>query len=130
MTSGTAAAPALLWLRRELRLRDNAALAAAIASGRPVLPVYVLDEATPGAWARIDSGSNSVTVRCRCSGMPSERRRPATALRAHGSVGRPACSSAAPVSRTRRGNCSAMRPRRSTRFAPSVARSLASFARL
>ena len=48
MTSGTAAAPALLWLRRELRLRDHAALAAAIASGRPVLPVYVLDEATAG----------------------------------------------------------------------------------
>ena len=45
------AAPVLLWLRRELRLADNAALAAALASGRPVLPVYVLDEATPGAWA-------------------------------------------------------------------------------
>ena len=44
-------APVLLWLRRELRLHDNAALAAALATGRPVLPVYVLDEATPGAWA-------------------------------------------------------------------------------
>ncbi len=44
-------APVLLWLRRELRLADNPALAAALASGRPVLPVYVLDETTPGAWA-------------------------------------------------------------------------------
>jgi deoxyribodipyrimidine photo-lyase len=43
--------PVLLWLRRELRLRDNAALLAAIASGRPVLPVFILDETTPGAWA-------------------------------------------------------------------------------
>jgi len=41
----------LLWLRRELRLRDNAALAAALASGRPVLPVFILDDTTPGAWA-------------------------------------------------------------------------------
>ena len=44
-------APTLLWLRRELRLHDNAALAAAVASGRPVLPVFVLDDVTPGAWA-------------------------------------------------------------------------------
>ena len=44
-------APVLLWLRRELRLADNPALAAALAGGRPVLPVYVLDETTPGAWA-------------------------------------------------------------------------------
>jgi deoxyribodipyrimidine photo-lyase len=42
---------ALLWLRRELRLADNAALAAALASGRPVLPVFILDETTPGPWA-------------------------------------------------------------------------------
>ncbi len=43
--------PTILWLRRELRLRDNAALLAAVASGRPVVPVFVLDEDTPGAWA-------------------------------------------------------------------------------
>jgi len=43
--------PTLLWLRRELRLRDNAALLAALATGRPVLPVFILDERTPGAWA-------------------------------------------------------------------------------
>ena len=44
-------APAILWLRRDLRLADNPALAAAIASGLKVLPVYVLDRETPGPWA-------------------------------------------------------------------------------
>jgi deoxyribodipyrimidine photo-lyase len=44
-------APVLVWLRRELRLADNAALAAAIASGRPVVVAFVLDEASGGAWA-------------------------------------------------------------------------------
>lgn len=47
----TSRPPVLLWLRRELRLADNAALAAAVASGHPVLPVFVLDEASPGIWA-------------------------------------------------------------------------------
>ncbi len=51
MTAAGSSAPVLLWLRRELRLHDNAALAAAMASGRPVLPVFVLDDTTPGAWA-------------------------------------------------------------------------------
>ncbi|WP_088309908.1 cryptochrome/photolyase family protein [Novosphingobium sp. B 225] len=39
-------APVLLWLRRDLRLRDQAALLAACAHG-PVVPVYVLDDETP-----------------------------------------------------------------------------------
>lgn len=39
--------PVLLWLRRDLRLADQPALAAAIASGAPVIPVYVLDDDTP-----------------------------------------------------------------------------------
>jgi deoxyribodipyrimidine photo-lyase len=43
--------PALLWLRRELRLRDNPALAAAMARGRKVVPVFVLDDTAPGRWA-------------------------------------------------------------------------------
>jgi len=48
----TAAAPTptLLWFRQDLRLADNAALAAALARGGPVLPVFVLDEAGEGAW--------------------------------------------------------------------------------
>jgi deoxyribodipyrimidine photo-lyase len=51
MTAPASRPPALLWLRRELRLHDNRALAAALQSGRPVLPVFVLDDATPGAWS-------------------------------------------------------------------------------
>lgn len=43
-------APVLLWLRRELRLQDNAGLVAACASQRPVVPVFVLDEDTPDGW--------------------------------------------------------------------------------
>jgi deoxyribodipyrimidine photo-lyase len=46
-----APAPVLLWLRRELRLTDNAALIAAMAAGRPVVPVFVLDDDSPGSWA-------------------------------------------------------------------------------
>ena len=40
-------APVLLWLRRDLRLADQPALMAAIASGAPVIPVYVLDDESP-----------------------------------------------------------------------------------
>src|SRR5262245_62730635 len=43
-------APAIIWFRQDLRLRDNPALNAAIATGRPVLPVYILDDETPGRW--------------------------------------------------------------------------------
>ena len=42
--------PVILLLRRELRLADNPALVAAIASGQPVLPVFVLDDASAGEW--------------------------------------------------------------------------------
>jgi deoxyribodipyrimidine photo-lyase len=38
--------PVLLWLRRDLRLGDQAALVAACAAG-PVIPVFVLDDETP-----------------------------------------------------------------------------------
>ena len=36
--------PAVVWFRRDLRLADNPALAAAVESGRPVIALYVLDE--------------------------------------------------------------------------------------
>ena len=42
-------APALLWFRQDLRLGDNPALHAA--AGRPLLPVYVLDDESAGRWA-------------------------------------------------------------------------------
>jgi deoxyribodipyrimidine photo-lyase len=40
--------PVILWFRRDLRLGDNPAVAAAIATGRPILPVYILDEGGEG----------------------------------------------------------------------------------
>lgn len=45
------AAPAIVWFRQDLRLADNPALRAAVASDRPLIFVYVLDDETPGRWA-------------------------------------------------------------------------------
>jgi deoxyribodipyrimidine photo-lyase len=45
------ASPAIVWFRRDLRLADNPALAAAVASGRPVLPLFVLEDDADRAWA-------------------------------------------------------------------------------
>lgn len=44
-------APVLIWFRHDLRLADHPALAAALATGRRVLPVFVLDTEAAGAWA-------------------------------------------------------------------------------
>ncbi|KAJ55833.1 deoxyribodipyrimidine photolyase [Actibacterium mucosum KCTC 23349] len=41
-------APVLWWARRDLRLADNAALSAAVASSAPVIPVFLFDEAVAG----------------------------------------------------------------------------------
>jgi deoxyribodipyrimidine photo-lyase len=41
--------PVLVLFRHDLRLADNRALAAAVQTGKPVVPVFVLDEASPGA---------------------------------------------------------------------------------
>lgn len=43
--------PVLLWFRQDLRLGDHPALAAALATGRPVIPVFILDDAAAGSWA-------------------------------------------------------------------------------
>jgi deoxyribodipyrimidine photo-lyase len=54
--SPSAESPLIVWLRRDLRLADNPALAAAAATGAPVVPLFVLDEAgegrPPGGAAR------------------------------------------------------------------------------
>ncbi|MBS0643055.1 MAG: deoxyribodipyrimidine photo-lyase [Proteobacteria bacterium] len=42
--------PAILWFRNDLRLADHTALHAALEGGRPVLPVYILDDKAAGAW--------------------------------------------------------------------------------
>jgi len=44
VTPSPNAAPIVVWFREDLRLDDNPALAAALADGRPVLALYVLDE--------------------------------------------------------------------------------------
>jgi deoxyribodipyrimidine photo-lyase len=41
--------PVIMWFRQDLRLADNPALTVAAAAG-PVLPVFILDEETPGNW--------------------------------------------------------------------------------
>src|SRR5579875_838416 len=46
----TKSAPVIVWFRRDLRLKDNGAFAAAIVSGRPIVPVYVLDDEAEGKW--------------------------------------------------------------------------------
>ena len=48
MTARSEAAPAIVWLRDDLRLADNPALAAAAAGGRPLLVVYILDDISSG----------------------------------------------------------------------------------
>lgn len=48
MGRSMAGQPVILWFRDDLRLADHPALVAAIASGRPILPVYVLDPAGDG----------------------------------------------------------------------------------
>ncbi len=50
------ASPVIVWFRLDLRLADNPALTAAAATGRSVIPLYILDDAlageTPGAASR------------------------------------------------------------------------------
>jgi deoxyribodipyrimidine photo-lyase len=44
-------APLILWFRRDLRLADQPMLAAAVATGRPLLPVFILDPETAALGA-------------------------------------------------------------------------------
>ncbi len=48
--------PVILWLRRDLRLADQPALTAAVSSGVPVIPVYILDD--EGARHRAMGGAS------------------------------------------------------------------------
>jgi deoxyribodipyrimidine photo-lyase len=43
--------PLLLWFRRDLRLSDHPMLSAAVATGRPLIPVFILDPETEGLGA-------------------------------------------------------------------------------
>lgn len=42
--------PVIVWFRQDLRLADNRALVAACETGRPVVPVFVLDDEAAGGW--------------------------------------------------------------------------------
>jgi deoxyribodipyrimidine photo-lyase len=42
--------PVIVWFRQDLRLADHRALAAAIATGGPVIPLYIHDDRSPGVW--------------------------------------------------------------------------------
>ena len=42
--------PVILWFRNDLRLADHSAVLAAVETGQPVLPVYVLDDFAAGRW--------------------------------------------------------------------------------
>jgi deoxyribodipyrimidine photo-lyase len=46
-----ASPPIIVWFRRDLRLADHPALCSAALGGGGVVPVYVLDDETPGAYA-------------------------------------------------------------------------------
>ncbi|GAB4260765.1 MAG: DNA photolyase PhrA [Pararhodobacter sp.] len=77
--------PLILWFRRDLRLDDNPMLAAAAATGRPVIPVFIADEAVTdlgaaarwrmgeavGAFARAldEAGSRLILRRGRAEGV-------------------------------------------------------------
>ena len=43
--------PSILWLRNDLRMSDNAALAAAIQAGAPIVPVFIDDVAAQQSWS-------------------------------------------------------------------------------
>jgi deoxyribodipyrimidine photo-lyase len=43
--------PVVVWFRQDLRVADHRALCAAIATGQPVIPLYILDDDAPGVWA-------------------------------------------------------------------------------
>ena len=50
MYSNMPVSPIIVWFRQDLRIADNPALAEAARTGRPVLPLYVLDDQAPGRW--------------------------------------------------------------------------------
>ncbi len=66
-------APLLLWFRRDLRLSDQPMIAEALALGRPVIPVFILDPETEsiGAAAKWRLGLSVADFAARLSGLGS-----------------------------------------------------------
>lgn len=48
-SEAAALSPVIVWFRRDLRLSDNHALAAAVSSGRPVIALFILESGNDGA---------------------------------------------------------------------------------
>ncbi len=75
-------APLILWFRRDLRLSDHPMLAAAVATGRPLIPLFILDAETEalGAAAKWRLGLSLADFAQRLAGIGSQltfRRGPA-----------------------------------------------------
>ncbi len=74
-------APVIIWFRRDLRLADNPALAAAVETGAPVIPLYLLDESPvvrPFGGAHqwwLDKSLGALAAACRALGSPLVLRR-------------------------------------------------------
>ena len=78
-------APLILWFRRDLRLADHPMLAAAVASGRAVIPLFILDPETEaiGAAAKWRLGLSIADFAAQLEGVGSRlvlRRGPALAV--------------------------------------------------
>ncbi|MBL8561613.1 MAG: deoxyribodipyrimidine photo-lyase [Gemmobacter sp.] len=78
-------APLILWFRRDLRLADHPMLAAAVASGRAVVPLVILDPETEaiGAAAKWRLGLSIADFAAQLAGLGSQlvlRRGPALAV--------------------------------------------------
>jgi deoxyribodipyrimidine photo-lyase len=43
-------APIIFWFRQDLRLSDHPGWIAAASTGKPLIPIYILDDTAPGAW--------------------------------------------------------------------------------
>ena len=85
MTNSPTNSPLILWFRRDLRLADHPMLTAAVATGRPLIAVFILDPETEalGAAAKWRLGLSLQHFAGRLSGLGSTlifRRGPAMAV--------------------------------------------------
>ena len=48
--------PIIFWFRNDLRIDDHPGLAAALETGAPIIPCYILDDDSPGEWCAGGAG--------------------------------------------------------------------------
>src|SRR5512133_794398 len=101
--------PILVWFRQDLRCTDHPALVAAAATGRPVVPVFILDDETPARWRR---GWPLVAPPQPCMSRtePRRPRRPACGRLRPGAAPGPIGADAAGRDRRHRGYVSILEP--------------------